>query len=851
MILKDYQRRVLAEVRGLLEALAEARDTDARARAADPEFGFDWARRAWERCAPARPYATRTTGAGEPLPSFCLKIPTGGGKTLLAVRVIDLVNDAFRYRQTGLVLWVVPTTQIYRQTLTALRDRAHPYRQQLDLASAGRTRILEKRRLFSPGDVADSLCILLLMLPSANRETREQLRMFRDSGGFDRFFPGDQEMAAHRALLERIPNLDVFDQTEGFWGRQIKTSLGNTLRLLRPLIVLDEGHKAYSRNARATLEGFNPCLIVELTATPPPQANVLVEVAGSDLHAEEMIKLDLHVGNRSGASWQDTLLAAVEHRAKLEERARRYAASTGVRIRPICLIQVERTGRDQRQPGIVHADDAREYLLQHPDVNLEHVAVKTSARDDLKEVDDAGGLLARDCPIRFIITKQALQEGWDCAFAYVLAILTRPGSKTALTQLVGRILRQPYARKTGDRWLDESYVFCFRRRGAALLQEVRRGFQREGLGDLQEHVMAAEDGPVQPAKPVVRRQRARFRQAARDLVLPAFMIRDRGEWRPAHYEADLLVRAAWDQVDVSPLFDLPLAEHPERGIDLQIGPDGNVRSSAEGAAAAAARPAVAADATLSAAFASSHLLDVMPNPWRGSELARRVFGALLQRYPRPLVVRNYGYVLEEMRKRLEAERDRLARAVFTDLLESGEMRFIVAANDLGFNRPPRQIKTPATPPPQPGDWAPVPYQLELFDRIAAGEEMNELEHRVATFLDQQERLFFWYRNRARTDYYVQGWKRGRIYADFIFTLKPDAPDAADAYHRVFVIETKGLHLQEAADTAYKRSVFDLCSRHATRRDWAEFVPAMRGKSMRFEVVDEAEWQRRLTELLTG
>ena len=851
MILKEYQRRVLAAAQNLLEALAEARRTDARARAADPEFGFDWARRAWEKSVPARPYVARATGSGAPLPTFCLKIPTGGGKTLLATRVIGLVNGSFRFRQTGLVLWVVPTVQIYRQTLAALKDRSHPYRHQLDLASAGRTLLLEKRHGFSPADVADNLCILLLMLPSANRETREQLRMFRDSGGFDRFFPADHDAAGHRALLERIPNLDTFDDAGGFWGRQIKTSLGNTLRLLRPLIVLDEGHKAYSRNAKATLEGFNPCLIVELSATPAPQANVLIEVLGRDLHAEEMIKLDLHLGNRSGASWQDTLLAAVEHRAKLEERARRHAAATGLRIRPICLIQVERTGRDQRQPGVVHAEDAREYLLQHPAVNPEHVAVKTSARDELKEVDDAGGLLARDCPIRFIITKQALQEGWDCAFAYVLAILTRPGSKTALTQLVGRILRQPYARKTGDRWLDESYVFCFRRRGAELLQEVRRGFGREGLGDLQANVVAVEEGPLQPDRPAARRQRARFRRAARDLVLPAFMIRDRGEWRPAHYEADLLARAPWDEVDVSPLFDLPLGERPDGGLELQIGVDGRVESSTAADAArssgSAAGSAAAVDARLDHAFAAGHLLDVMPNPWRGSALARRVFGALLERHPRPLVVRNYGFILEEMRKRLEAERDRLARGVFTGLLETGAMRFIVAANDLGFNRLPRQVRAGAA---RLANRDGGPFQLDLFDRTG-DDPMNELEHRVATFLDRQERLFFWYRNRARKDYYVQGWKRGRIYADFIFTLKPDEPDSTDAFHQVFVIETKGLHLQEAADTAYKRSVFDLCSRHATRRDWAEFVPAMRGKTMRFEVVDEAEWQRRLTELLAG
>ena len=177
------------------------------------------------------------------------------------------------------------------------------------------------------------------------------------------------------------------------------------------------------------------------------------------------------------------------------------------------------------------------------------------------------------------------------------------------------------------------------------------------------------------------------------------------------------------------------------------------------------------------AFAASHLLDVMPNPWRGSELARRLFARLLDRHPRALVVSNYGFILEELHKRLEAERDRLTRGVFTDLLEDGTMRFIVAADDLGFNRLPRQIKTTAARQANREDGG--QYLLNLFDRTSE-EELNALENRVATFLDQQERLFFWYRNRTRQDYYVQGWKRGRIYADFIFTLKLDDPDPGDA-----------------------------------------------------------------------
>ena len=527
MILKEYQKRTLGTVRSFLQQLAEWRETERSARSQDPDWGFDWVQRAWRKTVAGRPYHPRHNGLGENLPAFCLKIPTGGGKTLLATRVIDLANTYFRQSRRGLVLWIVPTTQIYNQTLKALKDRDHPYRQQLDLSSGQRTRIFEKTAAFGPRDVAENLCILLLMLPSANRQTKDTLRMFRDSGGFDRFFPADDDPGAHAALLGTNPNLDTFEQTAGFWGRYVKSSLGNTVRLLQPLIILDEGHKAYSVNAKATLEGFNPCMIVELSATPAKGANILVEILGQELNAEEMIKLDLHIRNKASGDWRDTLLASVEHRDRLEAEARRHEAESGTYIRPICVIQVERTGREQRKPGYVHTDDVREYLLQHPGIGQEHIAIKTSAKDELKEVDDVGGLMSRNCPIRFVITKQALQEGWDCPFAYILTILTNPMSRTGITQLVGRILRQPYARKTGVPWLDESYVFCFSRRGLELLEEVRKGFGLEGLQGLEGRVVS-EDGPARPTEKLATKQRARYRAAARQIEMERDRLSARG-----------------------------------------------------------------------------------------------------------------------------------------------------------------------------------------------------------------------------------------------------------------------------------------------------------------------------------
>ena len=174
------------------------------------------------------------------------------------------------------------------------------------------------------------------------------------------------------------------------------------------------------------------------------------------------------------------------------------------------------------------------------------------------------------------------------------------------------------------------------------------------------------------------------------------------------------------------------------------------------------------------------------------------------------------------------------------------MRFVVVADDLEFNRMPQEIKTVQGKQANREDG--TQYQHNLFDRIYE-DDLNGLENKVATYLDQQERLFFWYRNRARKDYYIQGWKPGRIYADFIFTLRSDEPDTDDEFHQVFVVETKGLHLKESSDTAYKRHVFDICSEHAAKKSWTEFVPAMRGTVMNFEIVDEDEWERRLNFML--
>lgn len=837
MNLKIFQERALREVKIYLEQLALWR---VKARE-DDEWLFDFSEKAWEKAKVGRAYIKKQDGRKRPLPVFCLKVPTGGGKTLLAVKTIELVQNLYRQRQTGLVVWITPTLQIYRQTMSALKDRDHPYRQHLDMVSAGRTLILEKTDTFTPQDINEHLCVLMLMLPSASRKNKEALRMFRDAGAFQHFFPSEDELSEHAALRARIPNLETFDKEGLAWGTQIKTSLGNTIRTLEPLIILDEGHKAYSETAQETLRHLNPCMIVELSATPPKAANILISISGQQLLEEDMIKLDLHIVNRSSTNWRDTMRASMQRRDGLEEAARDYEANTNIHIRPICLVQVERTGKEQRDGRLIHAEEVREYLLGQG-IPKEWIAVKTSETDELKDYDDVGGLLSRDCPVRYIITKYALQEGWDCAFAYVLTILTNPQSKTALTQLVGRILRQPYAHKTHIAALDESYVYCFQR--TKLMDEIRAGFQREGMEEMQGRIVSDTDDLV-PIETQAIKPRTRFRKAAENMVLPAFVIKDSKDWRLVNYEADILSRVRWSEVDLKPLFNLELSLEEKRDIELRTRLYDDLADTTENYQA----PLTNGKKQFDFSYASAHLLDIVPNPWIGHELVEKVFNGLLKKWEKrengeTIVANNWVFILEEIRKHLEKERDRLAEDAFNQLLEKDEMRFMVVARDLHMNRLPKEVEVPKGNFMRATRLDGSQFLLDLFDPVPA-DSLNTLEHEVASFLDEQSRLYFWYRNLPHRGFFVQGWQRGRIFADFIFTI---VGDKKSDYRQVFILETKGLHLKNE-DTSYKKSVFDLCNKHAKKTTWNELAPAMRNKEIDYEVLFEDEWQQRLHELL--
>lgn len=840
--IKRLSKKCLKDIKLYLQSLVEYKDKYDKYIEIDKEmaFDYDFPKKAWEQCEIKKNtgepviYDSKKNGLNEPLPNFCIKVPTGGGKTLLATRTVDLINAIYLKKKTGIVLWIVPTNQIYRQTINSLRDREHPYRQVLDLSSGGRTLILEKGDRFTIQDVNENLVIMLLMLPSANRQNKETLKIFQDAGGFDSFFPPDDDFKAHEDLIDRFPNLDYFGDKDSFLGMQAKTSLGNVLRILRPIIIIDEGQKAYSENAQKTIRNFNPSIVVELSATPPVGSNPISHITGQDLNREEMIKLDIHVINKATTNWKDVVLSSVEKRNTLEKLAKQYESQTGQYIRPICLIQVERTGKNQIDSGYIHSENVKNYLMNECGIPASEIAIKSSEKDDIEGID----LLSKECSIRYIITKQALQEGWDCSFAYVLTVLTDTSSEMNITQLVGRILRQPYAKKTKIIELDESYVYCYRPNTNEILNNIKIGLEGEGLGDIAGRVIS-DSGDMNTstrADTTIIGYRDRFKKFEGKIYLPRFIIRKNDSYRELSYEMDILSRINWDEISLKKIETLVLSSESKNDIVISIALSDSNDDLIEKKISAMRADGLVVDYL----FITRHIMDVVPNPWVAYEITDKTLKILREKYSDDLISANMVFIIQELNKILEEQRDILAQKLFVELIKRKEILFFLQCNS-NYVLPTKitvrnNVKKLTR---DTGD----PIEKSLFEYVLE-DELNKLEQSVAVYIDKQQKLLWWYRNLSKQDYYIQGWKKSKIYPDFILSK---SNDENNDFSKVLVVETKGLHLKNE-DTAYKKSVFDLCNELGKEISWKELGAEFKDRTIEFKIIYDKEWQRTLNEI---
>lgn len=781
-----------------LEALDAARQKSEIAIAAWPQDAGkvpdavrNYPKSAWETLATsggvaesAGAYVNRTAGAGYSIPHVCFKVPTGGGKTLLAAAALERLN-----RPTGLVLWIVPTKAIYQQTKDALWNRGHPYRQMLMRASGGRVNPLEKKDTFTAADIENYLCVMLLMLPAANRErNKEFLRVNRDSGNYHSLFPDRDDFLGDARLLSEFPDLDQ-TSTDG----TVKHSLSNVFKMLRPIIVLDEAHKAYGRQKEANEEfvrsvnRLNPSLVIELSATPNRSvSNLLVDISGVDLKNEEMIKLPVRVTSFREADWQYTLGQAHDELERLETEARSLEQSTGRYIRPVAVVRAEYTGKDQQKVGRVHAEDVRKYLVQNLGVPAESVRVKSAEKDELGREN----LLSSLSPVRWIITKAALMEGWDCPFASLLVMLDNTRAQRAITQLVGRVMRQPHARRTEREALDQCYVYCWNTDVGAAVEQVKRGLEQEGLTGLDDDVWSASE----TFKEVLVQRREPFR--GRDIYLPRVLHEDGGGWCELDYERHILPLIDWGSIKAhDPQYSLPdSAKRETASVDL-----GDMQPVHYGYGS----EVLHIDKTVKLSYFTRRLADVVPNPWHAAHIVEELLRKLYEagRSEEEAFDRR-SYLAFALREHVTKEVEKLAECVFRHKLITQEIRFDLEAGD--NYRMCERYAIPIAEDDTTLQRYGKPIQLSLFDSVYDRHFDSTLERNFAFFLDEQKALTWWHRIAAgqKRGYYLRGWKRERIYPDFVALASKKTYEDP----HLLVFETKGEHLRGNPDTEYKRRV---------------------------------------------
>jgi type III restriction enzyme len=416
----------------------------------------------------------RTTVAR--VPRVTVKVPTAGGKTFIACNALSRIFSSLGVEGRRMVLWFVPNDAILEQTLHNLRDPRHPYRICLDTHFGGRVRVYDKEELlqgtdFTPQTVADQLSVAVLSISSFASSSKDFLRVKRENGRLMSF-----EQMVRRNVC-KLPGIEP-------------SALIQVLNALNPVIVNDESHNFRSDLRLEVLKQLNPSFILELTATPREGSNIISFVDAKQLKDEHMVKLPVIVYNNSTKT--DVLLNSIQLRNKLEQQAQAAEAKGGRYIRPIVLFQAEpRTAYDSETFDKIKSE------LTEVGIPEEQIKIKTAGRNELKGID----LTSRDCPVRYIITVNALKEGWDCPFAYILASLANRSSKIDVEQILGRILRLPYATESNVEFLNMGYVFTSSNDFQRTIEGIIEGLHNSGYSARDYRAAEVEESYTE-ARPV-------------------------------------------------------------------------------------------------------------------------------------------------------------------------------------------------------------------------------------------------------------------------------------------------------------------------------------------------------------
>ncbi len=452
MELKPYQQQVINDLSIFLEQVQETKDVK------EAFYNF-WAKHPRTALFPfagtaIEPYKNNVAR----VPHICIKVPTAGGKTFIACNAIKTIYEAFAYDKPKAVVWLVPSITILDQTIKNLKDTTHPYRQKINSQFGNKVEVFDKAALlqgsgFNATSVKEQLNIFVLSFDSIRTANKEGRKVFEQNGSLQSF--------------------------ESLLGKEEEISLMKVLQFLNPLVIVDESHNAESDLSVDMLKEFNPCFILDLTATPRKNSNIVSFIDALELKKENMVKLPVIVYNHQDKT--EVINSSLQLQKRLELQAIEEEKKGGKYIRPIVLFQAQpKNGYDflNEEEEKSNVQKLKEKLIELK-IPADQIKIKTASINEIKGID----LMSSVCEVRFIITINALKEGWDCPFAYILASLADKSSAVDVEQILGRVLRQPYVMKHNFPLLNLSYVLTASSKFLDTLDNIVKGLNKAGFSD--------------------------------------------------------------------------------------------------------------------------------------------------------------------------------------------------------------------------------------------------------------------------------------------------------------------------------------------------------------------------------
>lgn len=675
------------------------------------------------------------------VPFVCIRIPTGGGKTLVGCKAVERITFTALHRETGIVMWFVPSDSIKTQTLKKFKDSKDWHYEMLNESFDTRFKVFsnEEALAITPEDVRNNLCIVVASLDAFRKDAKIQnkYKVYKENG----------------SLMDHFQNLKADSSLEKDRAGTVVSSLANVIRKNNPLIVIDEGHHTQTELSVDMLKGLNPSFIIEFTATPRDGSNVLVRTSASELKIEEMVKIPIVLESRT--QWEQVVADGVAKREELERRAKKLK---GEYIRPIALLQAQPKSAVR---ATITIEQLKQMLLDK-NIPEEQIKIKTSDKDELEGID----LFSKKCEVRYILTVNALAEGWDCSFAYVLISVANLGAAIAVEQIIGRVIRMPNARRKSDEAMNRSYVFASSSDFNEAANKVIKGLENNGYSR-SDFVSVADEkdytDPLEAKKAIKKDLKVPMMSLAKDKLSFEDLLGE--DFKLAKRDADFEFKVHYD-FDGQATIDITEDNEWLQGKQLSLPYqylEGN--HSVEELAA----------------WLDKKLRFPMLNPEDKLAFIEKTIHAQIKKKLTLAELSVNRYLLaSDLSVTINGILEAYTQKAFDGLMAKKKIALGL------FDSYPATIALKS----------PVPkvFNKNLYERIDAinGEEQSFVKRIDLGALDNIE---YWVRNREKVDpFYIQGWRKGKFYPDFVAMTKKG---------NIVALEWKGEDRISNEDTAYK------------------------------------------------